>query len=102
MTLSEGDKRRFLRQVLPALIASDEEFLMRLRLLRTLYGQRWCLILLNEFLPERWARRELAGPFDRATEQTRQLAKARRLLEELDHQDNFDYGQEAAYQEAAR
>lgn len=96
MSLTERDKRRFLQHVLPALVAKDEEFLVRLRLLRTLYGLRWCMILLNEFLPERWARRELAGPFDQATEQSRQLAKARRLLNELDHQDNFDHHQQEA------
>ena len=96
MTLNESQKRRFLSRVLPTFVAGDAEFLIRMRLLYTLYGLRWCMILLNEFLPERWARRELAGPFDHAAEQSRQLAKAQRLLNELDVQDSLDAGENAA------
>ena len=41
----------------------------------------WCLILLNEFLPERWTRRAIAGDRDdREAAQATQLRKARDLF----------------------
>jgi hypothetical protein len=41
----------------------------------------WCLITLNEFLPERWIRRALAGQRGEQTlVQARQLQRARELL----------------------
>ncbi len=58
-----------------------EHFTSRLDLLYPLVGLRWCAILLNEFLPERWAGRLFAGATrDRETAQTEQLAKARRMI----------------------
>lgn len=39
----------------------DEDFESRLLHLLPLYGIRWVLILLNEFIPERWANRVFAG-----------------------------------------
>ena len=57
------------------LFARDAGFSDRLDLLHPLYGLRWCLILLNEFLPERWARRAFAGrrrPHRRRSPATRQ------------------------------
>ena len=83
MNLSPEMKRRFLRRLLPAFVARDETFLARMNLLFPLFGLRWCMIVLNEFLPERWARRAFAGAIDRTAEQSRQLAKARRMLRDL-------------------
>jgi hypothetical protein len=40
---------------------ADNDFEARLLRLMPLYGIRWALILLNEFLPERWAARVFAG-----------------------------------------
>jgi hypothetical protein len=40
---------------------NDKSFRVRLKLLYPLFGARWCLILLNEFLPERWVGRVFAG-----------------------------------------
>lgn len=58
-----------------------ERFTSRLDLLYPLVGLRWCAILLNEFLPERWAGRLFAGATrDRETAQAEQLAKARRMI----------------------
>jgi Ser/Thr protein kinase RdoA (MazF antagonist) len=72
--------------------ARDAGFNDRLDLLYPLYGLRWCLILLNEFLPERWARREFAGAGDRAAAEARQLAKATTLLRTLtDHDGRFSF-----------
>ncbi len=47
-----------------------------------LYGLRWALIVLNEFLPEVWQRRVAAGAVDDApAARARQLAKAAALVE---------------------
>ena len=40
---------------------ADQEFEARLLHLLPLYGIRWALILLNEFIPERWTNRVFAG-----------------------------------------
>jgi hypothetical protein len=82
MALDAAARRRFLagaRQV----FASDPGFNLRLALLYPLYGLRWVCILLNEFLPERWARRAYAGAADRRAAEARQLAKARAKLADL-------------------
>ena len=53
----------------------------RLPLLVPLFGVKWCLILLNEFLPDGLSRRMLAG--DARAHRTRldgQLDKARAML----------------------
>jgi len=56
----------------------------RMRLLMPLYRVKWCCILLNEFLPAGAARRRFAGVDDSPeVRQTRQLAKARAMLESL-------------------
>ena len=82
MNLDQALKRRFLVGV-HELFAGDAEFATRLRLLYPLFGLRWCLILLNEFLPERWRRRLFAGAGDRASALTLQLSKARGMLRQL-------------------
>ena len=46
-----------------------------------LFAARWALIVLNEFLPERWARRRAAGEDDAVAARARQLTKARDLLD---------------------
>jgi len=60
-----------------AIFADDPEFAARLRLLKPLYALRWALIVLNEFVPERWAQRAFAyGDRDRNAVLARQLGKA--------------------------
>ena len=58
-----------------------------------LFGLKWCLILLNEFLPADLRRRQfaVAGHPDREALQRRQLAKSRQLLRRLgrDHASFF-------------
>ena len=54
---------------------------LRLSALWPLFCLRWCMILLNEFLPERWFRRAYAdGGRDRETAQARQLEKSKAML----------------------
>jgi hypothetical protein len=62
----------------------DESFLIRLELLYPLFGARWCLILLNEFLPERWAGRVFAGaPHDWVSVKVEQMRRSRGLLRKV-------------------
>ncbi len=55
----------------------------RLAAFRPLFVARWALIVLNEFLPERWARRQAAGQDDAVAARARQLDKARFLLSKV-------------------
>ena len=65
---------------------NDKSFRARLKLLYPLFGARWCLILLNEFLPERWAGRVFAGA-SRQWESVKleQLRRSRDLLQKISH-----------------
>jgi hypothetical protein len=59
----------------------DQNFALRLAAFYPLFGLRWVLILLNEFIPDRWQRRVLAGATESWTEaKARQLMLARGLL----------------------
>jgi hypothetical protein len=58
---------------------------LRLATLYPLFGLRWVLILLNEFLPERWQRRLLAGERgDWSEAKARQLGRAVGLLKRVE------------------
>lgn len=66
------------------IFGDDAGFNVRLTAQRPLYAIRWCLIILNEFLPERWQRRIFAGntdPTDHPRIKTEQLAKAQALFD---------------------
>ena len=83
MRLGEPLKRRF-RQGAARIFDGDPHHEARLQLLRPLYGLRWCLILLNAFLPERWQRQAYAqGDAVREEIQARQLAKAEAMLAQV-------------------
>jgi len=74
-------QRRRFRQAASRLYGGDPGFAGRLRAYLPLFGLRWTLILLNEFIPERWQRRPVAG--DSASwidAKARQLARAREFL----------------------
>jgi hypothetical protein len=83
----DADEEMEFRKGLAEINRDDGGYEPRLAALWPLFGFRWCLILLNEFLPERWFRRAYAdGGRDRETAQARQLDKAedmlRRMMEE--------------------
>jgi Phosphotransferase enzyme family len=83
-TLKPELRSRF-RAAAEAIYGSDPSFRRRLGALFPLIGLRWVLILLNEFRPEYWHRRQLAGfSGDRRDVSTRQLDRARELLARLD------------------
>ena len=64
-----------------AIYGEDASFGARLEALYPLFGLRWALILLNEFLPNRWRLRVAAGETESwAHAKTRQLARARALV----------------------
>lgn len=63
------------------LYGGDPDFAQRLDRLLPLYALRWALILLNEFLPDRWAARRTAGMAGgHAAVKRAQLAKAEAIL----------------------
>jgi hypothetical protein len=66
------------------LYGGDPAFAYRLSAYLPLFGLRWVLILLNEFIPERWQRRVLAGETGSWNGvKARQLASAREFLASL-------------------
>lgn len=74
---------RFEKQA-TAIFADDPAFAARLRVLKPLYGLRWALIVLNEFVPERWAQRAFAyGNRDRNVVLARQLGKAEGFVDRV-------------------
>lgn len=82
MTLTSGMRRHFVSWAF-ARFESDPSFSARFRALYSLFGLRWCAILLNEFLPEKWAVRSHAGERDMIEAQNRQLAKAAAFAQQL-------------------
>lgn len=84
MDLPAELKTRYLT-ALCGIFGADRTFEGRLRASLPLYALRWTMILLNEFLPERWARRVMAGvQEDRAVVLKTQLDKARLKIKQTD------------------
>lgn len=83
MTLDRACRRRFAGGML-SVHADDSDFHARLMRHLPLYALRWCLILLNEFLPERWARRVVVGEGDAVAARSRQLEKAETMLHRVE------------------
>ena len=82
-TLKPALRSRF-RAGAESIYGSDPSFCLRLGAFFPLIGLRWVLILLNEFRPEYWRRRQLAGfAGERRDVSARQLDRARELLTRL-------------------
>ena len=80
MQISFAERIPFVRGM-AQLIPNDTTFLWRIKTLLPLFGLCWCLIILNEFLPDGWQRRAFAaGRENRETALARQLQKAQQLL----------------------
>jgi Phosphotransferase enzyme family len=76
-----SELRSRFRTAAEQLYGGDPDFAIRLAALHPLFGLRWVLILLNEFHPERWRRRVLAGASAGWAEaKDRQLGAARAML----------------------
>lgn len=84
MNLHPDQGRRFstaLSAFFGAKDGPDPGFAERLEILLPLYRLRWCCIVLNEFLPARWQRRQAAGNREHyRSVLRRQLQKAERLF----------------------
>lgn len=80
MALSVEQRGWFLQRLLAGL-GRSHALVPRLRVACVLYGLKWVMILLNEFVPEHLSRRLFADPSLRADEVQRlQLGKARDML----------------------
>ena len=69
------------------IFADDPDFINRLNAARPLYGMRWAMIMLNEFLPgfaERRRNAMYADSYDEETSQIAQLNKARCYCERVE------------------
>jgi hypothetical protein len=74
-------RRQQFRHAAECLYGRDATFRLRLDALYPLFGLRWALIVLNEFLPDRWRRRVMAGAAGSwAVTKQRQLARAREYM----------------------
>lgn len=81
MRLTDAAKARFADGARMLYGRDDPGFADRLAVTMPLYALRWCMIVLNEFLPERWAQRIRAGvDVERPAVLDRQLTKARGFL----------------------
>lgn len=84
MDLAPELKRRFVGGILDG-FADYPNLADRVKIVYPLFGLKWCMIMLNEFLPEHLLRRRFAGGdgFDREARQAEQLAKVRHMLETI-------------------
>ena len=84
MVLDAFLKRRFVANILSCF--EDRETLeKRVEILYPLFGLKWCMILLNEFVPEDLLRREFAceASLEKDEVQTEQLKKSRQMLKRI-------------------
>jgi len=81
MELSESTKRLYVERMLER-FSADPGLSDRLALSYPLFGLKWCMILLNEFVPKFIKRREFAVEAGVSREQVRerQLLKAKNML----------------------
>lgn len=80
MSLTHDQKCQFVRGT-DEIYGSDLQYQDRMRALFPLFALRWCLIALNEFLPDRWSRRITAWQSaDRDSVLDQQLQKSLHLL----------------------
>jgi len=84
MMLATDRKTRFIRKTRDGL-RLQKDFLLRLKAVFPLFGLKWCLIMLNEFLPADMERRCFAEAqhVRREVIRSKQLAKADALLERI-------------------
>ncbi len=89
MGLTDDLAERFLVGARQVYGKADVGFVDRVRSHFPAYGLRWAMILLNEFLPERWALRAHAGAENRSQAKARQLAKAKVLIQSIRNRQAF-------------
>ncbi len=84
MNLSDTLKQRYVAGILGNFV-DYPTLAKRVELVYPLFGLKWCLILLNEFLPTQLKRRQFAGldDRDRTTVQLQQLTKSKQMLQTI-------------------
>lgn len=84
MNLTRNLKHRFVQGILKN-FPEYPKLSKRIEIVYPLFGIKWCLILLNEFLPEHLLRRRFAKGDDlqRHTLQSEQLEKAKKMLKKV-------------------
>lgn len=84
MNLSATLKKAFASRLFDG-FSNFPGLLARVESLYPIFGLKWCLIILNEFLPEALMRRQFAGvaPAQQEGLQLQQLAKARLMLDQV-------------------
>lgn len=92
--LAPALKKRFLAKTIQKINGEAESLIERIKLVYPFFGLKWCLILLNEFLPNELSRRNFAR--DNAANldaiQTRQLTKSREMLRKIKSEyESFPY-----------
>lgn len=93
MSLSGDLKQRFFTRILEA-FPEHTHLAERVEVVYPLFGLKWCVILLNEFVPQDQLRRGFTQPTQRAVAevQAEQLAKATRMLSNvLEEYEHFPY-----------
>lgn len=86
MNLSAILKNKWVKEIMDIFAPNDNTFNLRFKAYLPLFGLRWCLILLNEFLPNRLSQRIYAdaGKANQILElQELQVQKARNILTNL-------------------
>jgi len=84
MELAQDLKRRFMAQVLTN-FNDNHHLAVRVEIVYPLFGLKWCLILLNEFIPRELQRRGFAQGEEVCSDErrARQLRQAKALLDHL-------------------
>ena len=94
MNIAEDLKVRFVQRM-NVVFGNDPCFQARLKAVFPLFGLKWCLILLNEFIPTESERRDFSrSPIrNKTTVRLEQLAKARSLSRKIRQMyKDFPYG----------
>lgn len=81
MEIGKERKCQFVQSILGC-FKDYEDLAKRLEIVYPLFGLKWCMILLNEFVPGDLSRRRFVGEnnFDKSKLQAEQLLKARQML----------------------
>jgi hypothetical protein len=79
------DLKTYFVQRMSAVFGKDPYFKARLKSVFPLFGLKWCLIFLNEFIPVDYQRREFASPHakDKTGVRLEQLDKAKRMSKKI-------------------
>jgi thiamine kinase-like enzyme len=84
MQIDNHLKKHFIKLIIKE-FENYPKLMQRVKILHPLFGLKWCLIILNEFVPEFLSRREFADGenLSRELRQIEQLQKSRSLLDKL-------------------